>query len=120
AGGRTKADPDKPLEVTATGRGRLTDVVAVDASGRRVAGELSADGTRWRAARVAVNTPEGPVELTAAHVLRNEDTTLADFRLGLIGAVTLAFLCTAGLGYLLLRRGLAPLRRIARHAGGIT
>jgi len=79
-----------------------------------------ADGTRWRAARVAVNTPEGPVELTAAHVLRNEDTTLADFRLGLIGAVTLAFLCTAGLGYLLLRRGLAPLRRIARHAGGIT
>ncbi|KTT38787.1 histidine kinase [Pseudomonas oryzihabitans] len=79
-----------------------------------------ADGTRWRAARVAVNTPEGPVELTAAHVLRNEDTTLADFRLGLIGAVTLAFLATAGLGYLLLRRGLAPLRRIARHAGGIT
>ncbi|MFC7467687.1 Ig-like domain-containing protein [Actinomadura keratinilytica] len=46
--GRTKADPDKPLEVTATGKGRLTDVVAVDASGRRVAGELSADGTRWR------------------------------------------------------------------------
>lgn len=79
-----------------------------------------ADGTRWRAARVAVNTPEGPVELTAAHVLRNEDATLADFRLGLLGAVTLAFLATAGLGYLLLRRGLAPLRRIARHAGGIT
>ncbi|MFJ8877975.1 Ig-like domain-containing protein [Streptomyces albidoflavus] len=48
AGGRTKADPDKPLEVTATGKGRLTDVVAVDASGRRAAGELSADGTRWR------------------------------------------------------------------------
>lgn len=79
-----------------------------------------ADGTRWRAARVAVNTPDGPVELTAAHVLNREDATLADFRLGLLGAVTLAFLATAGLGYLLLRRGLAPLRRIARHAGGIT
>jgi len=60
-------------------------------------GEL-ADGTRWRAARVAVTTPAGPVELTAAHVLNREDATLADFRLGLLGAVALAFLFTAGLG----------------------
>ncbi|WP_282794706.1 Ig-like domain-containing protein [Streptomyces sp. CC224B] len=44
-----KADPDKPLEVTARGRdGRITDVTATDATGRYVAGELSADGTRWR------------------------------------------------------------------------
>lgn len=43
-----KADPDKPLEVTADdGDGRLTDVTATDATGRYVAGELSADGTRW-------------------------------------------------------------------------
>ncbi|MER5751187.1 Ig-like domain-containing protein [Streptomyces sp. NPDC002088] len=43
-----KADPDKPLEVTAeSSDGRLTDVTAVDASGRYVAGELSADGSRW-------------------------------------------------------------------------
>jgi lipoprotein-anchoring transpeptidase ErfK/SrfK len=43
-----KADPDKPLEVTAEGNdGRITDVTAVDATGRYVAGELSADGTRW-------------------------------------------------------------------------
>ncbi|MFF4831282.1 Ig-like domain-containing protein [Streptomyces sp. NPDC001315] len=43
-----KADPDKPLEITAEGSdGRLTDVTAVDASGRYVAGELSADGSRW-------------------------------------------------------------------------
>ncbi|MFJ4875738.1 Ig-like domain-containing protein [Streptomyces sp. NPDC088745] len=42
------ADPAKPLEVTATGQeGRITDVVAADAQGRRVAGELSADGSRW-------------------------------------------------------------------------
>ncbi|WP_251829112.1 Ig-like domain-containing protein [Streptomyces sp. ATCC 21386] len=42
-----KADPDKPLEVTAKGDGRITDVTAVDAAGRYVAGELSEDGARW-------------------------------------------------------------------------
>jgi lipoprotein-anchoring transpeptidase ErfK/SrfK len=43
-----KADPDKPLEVTAEDDdGRITDVTARDATGRYVAGELSADGTRW-------------------------------------------------------------------------
>ncbi|MEV0169621.1 Ig-like domain-containing protein [Streptomyces sp. NPDC050803] len=43
-----KADPDKPLEVTAdSSDGRITDVTAVDATGRYVAGELDADGGRW-------------------------------------------------------------------------
>ncbi|GHH94694.1 L,D-transpeptidase [Streptomyces capillispiralis] len=46
AGGR--ADPDQPLEVVAEDSGgRITDVTAVDASGRHVAGELAADGSRW-------------------------------------------------------------------------
>ncbi|GAA2263994.1 hypothetical protein GCM10010145_40500 [Streptomyces ruber] len=44
-GGR--ADPDKPLDITADGDGRLTDVTAVDGAGRYVAGELAADGGRW-------------------------------------------------------------------------
>ncbi|GGX53423.1 L,D-transpeptidase [Streptomyces minutiscleroticus] len=45
--GRT-ADPDRPLSVTLKDeKGRITDVTAADASGRRVAGELSADGSRW-------------------------------------------------------------------------
>ncbi|MET7731667.1 Ig-like domain-containing protein [Streptomyces sp. NPDC005402] len=42
-----KADPDKPLEVTAEDDDRITDVTATDATGRHLAGELSADGTRW-------------------------------------------------------------------------
>ncbi|MCH0566383.1 MULTISPECIES: Ig-like domain-containing protein [unclassified Streptomyces] len=43
-----KADPDKPLEITSEDSdGRITDVTVVDAAGRYVAGELSADGTRW-------------------------------------------------------------------------
>ncbi|MFE9993296.1 L,D-transpeptidase [Streptomyces avermitilis] len=47
-GDSKKADPDKPLEITASGSdGRITDVTATDASGRYVAGELAADGSRW-------------------------------------------------------------------------
>ncbi|MGW7366705.1 Ig-like domain-containing protein [Streptomyces sp. NPDC054841] len=47
--GSTKVNPDKPLEVTAKGKdGRITDVTAVDAAGRYLAGELTADGARWR------------------------------------------------------------------------
>lgn len=43
-----KADPDQPLEiVTEHSDGRITDVTAVDATGRHVAGELAADGSRW-------------------------------------------------------------------------
>lgn len=44
-----KADPEKPLEITAKGEdGRITDVTATDASGHHLAGELTADGQRWR------------------------------------------------------------------------
>ncbi|RSS45373.1 Ig-like domain-containing protein [Streptomyces sp. WAC08241] len=44
-----KADPEKPLEINAKGdEGRITDVTAVDAAGRHLAGELTADGRRWR------------------------------------------------------------------------
>ncbi|MBL1106015.1 L,D-transpeptidase family protein [Streptomyces sp. 5-8] len=43
-----RADPDKPLEVTAnSGEGRITDVTAQDSTGRHVTGELAADGSRW-------------------------------------------------------------------------
>jgi lipoprotein-anchoring transpeptidase ErfK/SrfK len=42
-----KVDPDKPLEITSEGDGVITDVTATDAQGRYVAGELSADGSRW-------------------------------------------------------------------------
>ncbi|MFJ7491494.1 Ig-like domain-containing protein [Streptomyces sp. NPDC097727] len=46
--GDEKADSDKPLEVTVNDDdGRITDVSAVDAIGRHLAGELDADGKRW-------------------------------------------------------------------------
>ncbi|KQX53310.1 MULTISPECIES: Ig-like domain-containing protein [unclassified Streptomyces] len=45
----SKADPEKPLEITAKGDdGRITDVTATDAAGHHLAGELTADGQRWR------------------------------------------------------------------------
>ncbi|WP_326649415.1 L,D-transpeptidase [Streptomyces sp. NBC_01750] len=47
--GDAKADPDKPLEVTVEdGEGRITDVRVTDEWGHHLAGELSADGGRWR------------------------------------------------------------------------
>jgi lipoprotein-anchoring transpeptidase ErfK/SrfK len=42
-----EVDPDKPLEITSDSDGRITDVTVTDARGRYVAGELSADGSRW-------------------------------------------------------------------------
>ncbi|GGW67079.1 hypothetical protein GCM10010503_50220 [Streptomyces lucensis JCM 4490] len=42
-----RADPDKPLEITAESGGRITDVTAQDSTGRFVTGELAADGSRW-------------------------------------------------------------------------
>ncbi|MEU9557611.1 L,D-transpeptidase [Streptomyces fumanus] len=71
AGGGKKADPDEPLEVVAEGAdGRITDVTAVDRAGRYLAGELSADGTRWHSTsplaadasytvRVSTEAPDG-------------------------------------------------------------
>ncbi|MFF3688394.1 Ig-like domain-containing protein [Streptomyces sp. NPDC002187] len=45
----SKANPDKPLEVTAkSDSSRITDVTVTDDAGHHLAGELSADGARWR------------------------------------------------------------------------
>lgn len=47
--GDAKANPDKPLEVVAKGGdARITDVTVTDAAGHHLAGELAADGARWR------------------------------------------------------------------------
>jgi lipoprotein-anchoring transpeptidase ErfK/SrfK len=44
----TDVNPDQPLKISTKGAGtRITDVVATDAGGRPLAGELSADGRGW-------------------------------------------------------------------------
>lgn len=59
------ADPDKPLEITAEDSdGRITDVVVVDASGRHLAGELAADGSRWHSTTALAASAEYTVRVS--------------------------------------------------------
>ncbi|OII62815.1 hypothetical protein BJP40_03150 [Streptomyces sp. CC53] len=58
-----KAPLDRPLEVTSKdGGGRITDVTAVDEAGHYLAGELAADGSRWRST--------GPLAAEARYTVR--------------------------------------------------
>jgi two-component system heavy metal sensor histidine kinase CusS len=73
-----------------------------------------------RAATVQAISGGKIVHLTAAHLAVKEMATLANFRNRILFAIALAFVLTALLGYLLLRRGLRPLRKMADHAAAIT
>jgi len=73
-----------------------------------------------RAAEARVQLDGRDVRITAAHLLVKEMAMLETFRWRIGAAVVLAFLLTAALGFLLLRRGLRPLRRIAEQAAAIT
>ncbi|TDV48138.1 two-component system heavy metal sensor histidine kinase CusS [Pseudomonas graminis] len=73
-----------------------------------------------RAATVEAVSGGKVVHLTAAHIAVKEMATLAGFRNRILLAVSLAFVVTALLGYVLLGRGLRPLRRMASHAAAIT
>ncbi|WP_460141636.1 heavy metal sensor histidine kinase [Pseudomonas sp. S2_E01] len=77
-------------------------------------------GTPLRAATVVTTSGGREVRLTAAHLMGKEMAMLAAFRERIYLAVALAFLATALLGYLVLRRGLRPLRKMAAHAAAIT
>jgi len=81
---------------------------------------MSLEGVPLRAASAQILSGGTEVYLVAAHVMTKEMAMLATFRQRLYAAVTLAFVATALLGYLLLRRGLRPLRRMAAHAADIT
>jgi two-component system heavy metal sensor histidine kinase CusS len=80
----------------------------------------SPQGIPLRAASVQVLSNGTELYLQAAHVMTKEMTMLATFRQRIYGAMAMAFLITALLGYLLLRRGLRPLRTMAAHAADIT
>lgn len=81
---------------------------------------MSLEGVPLRAAAVQVMSGGIDVQLQAAHVMTKEMAMLASFRQRIYAAITLAFVITALLGYVLLRRGLQPLRRMAAHAADIT
>ena len=77
-------------------------------------------GTMLRAASVVTTSGGREVRLTAAHLMGKEMAMLAEYRERIYLAVALAFLATALLGYLVLRRGLRPLRKMTAHAAAIT
>ncbi|MFI8479089.1 heavy metal sensor histidine kinase [Pseudomonas sp. NPDC078700] len=81
---------------------------------------VTASGAPLRAATLITTSGGREVRLTAAHVMSREMAMLESFRQRIYLAVSLAFLLTALLGYILLRRGLRPLREMAEHAANIT
>ncbi|WKZ91242.1 heavy metal sensor histidine kinase [Chimaeribacter arupi] len=81
---------------------------------------VTPDGVPVRYLVADVQLADGRVlEITAAHLMFNEQHLLAAFRWRLVGAVLGAFTLIALLGYLVLRRGLRPLRRMAREMASI-
>lgn len=81
---------------------------------------VSPQGVPLRAASVQALSGGVEVRLQAAHLMVKEMAMLASFRQRIYFAVALAFLVTALLGYVLLRRGLRPLLRMTDHAANIT
>ena len=77
-------------------------------------------GVPLRAATVLTTSGGRDVKLTAAHIMVKEMAMLGEFRQRIYLAVSLAFLITAVLGFVLLRRGLRPLREMAAHATDIS
>ncbi|MHC6226184.1 heavy metal sensor histidine kinase [Pseudomonas sp. X10] len=77
-------------------------------------------GVPLRAASVLTTSGGREVRLSAAHIMVKEMAMLEAFRQRIYLAVLLAFLLTALLGYILLQRGLRPIRKMAEHAARIT
>ncbi|WP_417276421.1 heavy metal sensor histidine kinase [Castellaniella sp.] len=73
-------------------------------------------GVRWVSALAEVGGRAGTVKITAAYVLTQESRMLAAYRLRVMGAIVLTALFTSLLGFLLLRRGLSPLRVMTNRA----
>ncbi len=81
---------------------------------------VSLQGVPLRTASVQALSGGVEVRLQAAHLMVKEMAMLASFRQRIYSAMALAFLVTALLGYVLLRQGLRPLRRMTAHAADIT
>ena len=80
----------------------------------------AADGTPVRYISAAVRMQDGEtVVISAAHFMNAESQMLSAFRLEIMGAVLLAYLLIAALGYSVIRRGLRPLRKMAQEAASI-
>ncbi len=78
------------------------------------------DDTPVRFAAANVRMKNGQtVEILAGHFMTGETRMLVAFRWEIIGSVLLAYVLIAGLGYMVIRRGLRPLKKMAQEAAGI-
>ncbi|QOL12954.1 heavy metal sensor histidine kinase [Dickeya dianthicola] len=85
-----------------------------------VQGGVTADGVPMRAIAAQVRLNDGQLlQIVAAHVMLNEQRMLEHYLWRVVGAVVAAFILIAALGYLVLRRGLSPLWRMAAQASAI-
>ncbi|HAU97047.1 MAG TPA: two-component sensor histidine kinase, partial [Serratia marcescens] len=85
-----------------------------------VRGGETAQGVPLRAASAMVRLEDGSLlQISAAHVMVNEQKMLARYLWRIVAAVIVAFLLIALLGYGVMRRGLKPLWRMAAQASQI-
>ncbi|HAT4519079.1 heavy metal sensor histidine kinase [Serratia marcescens] len=85
-----------------------------------VRGGETAQGVPLRAASAMVRLEDGSLlQISAAHVMVNEQKMLARYLWRIVAAVVVAFLLIALLGYGVMRRGLRPLWRMAAQASEI-
>jgi len=85
-----------------------------------VRGGETAQGVPLRAASAMVRLEDGSLlQISAAHVMVNEQKMLARYLWRIVAAVAVAFLLIALLGYGVMRRGLKPLWRMAAQAAQI-
>ncbi|HID9469292.1 MULTISPECIES: heavy metal sensor histidine kinase [Serratia] len=86
-----------------------------------VKGGMTAQGVPLRAASALVRLEDGNLlQISAAHVMVNEQKMLARYLWRIVAAVAVAFILIALLGYWVMRRGLQPLWRMAAQAAVIT
>ncbi len=81
----------------------------------------TAQGVPLRAVSALVRLEDGNLlQISAAHVMANEQKMLARYLWRIVAAVVVAFILIALLGYWVMRRGLQPLWRMAAQAAVIT
>lgn len=86
-----------------------------------VQGGLTEQGVPLRAVSALVRLQDGNLlQISAAHVMVNEQKMLARYLWRIVAAVVAAFVLIALLGYWVMRRGLQPLWRMAAQAAVIT
>ncbi|XDU71388.1 heavy metal sensor histidine kinase [Rouxiella sp. WC2420] len=73
---------------------------------------------RYAAADVRMRNGQ-TVEILAGHYMAGETRMLVAFRWEIIASVLLAYVLIAGLGYIVIRRGLRPLQKMAQEAAEI-